>query len=355
MAEIQRLPDTLALQYSELMQQCIHPAPDGSNISFKSKQISGKRYWYLFISLGSRRTEHYLGEETTELLDKIEEERELWENSKDDRLTRQRLVAMLLAGGATATPNNEGKVLALLERSGLFLAGGVVISTLAFRAYANMLGVVWYSELQTRDIDLASDNNYPIIVPRGKKPIDLSSLLLDSGMGFLEVPALNRKSPSTKFKIRGQELAVELLTPMRGRDTAKPVKIPGLSAYAEPIRFLDYLLEDIQPAVLLYKHGVLINAPAPARFAFHKLVVSQRRRAADVEKIKRDLLQSEQLFEVLIDGRPGDLILACEAAEKMGDKFLQQLNAGMNMIAPEISEAVRQITGFVLPDVTEEH
>ncbi len=346
MAEIQRLADTVTLQYSELMQQCIHPAPDGANISFKSKKVAGKRYWYLYISLGSRRSEHYLGEETTELLDKMDEERDLWESTKDDRKTRARLVAMLLAGGATATPDNEGKVLALLEKSGMFLAGGVVIGTLAFRAYANMLGVIWHSELQTRDIDLASDYKFPIVIPRSKKPINLSNILLDSGMGFLEVPALNLKSPSTKFKIRGQELAVELLTPMRGRDTAKPVKIPGLSAFAEPVRFLEYLLDDIQPATLLYKHGIFINVPAPARFAFHKLVVSQRRRAGDVEKIKRDLAQAEQLFEVLVEGRPGDLILAHEATEKMGEKFNQQLTAGMASIKPEVSEAVRDITGF---------
>lgn len=345
MAEIRRLPDSVRLQYTELMQQCVHPAPDGANISFKSKLVAGKRYWYIYISLGKRRSEHYLGEETTELLDKIDEQRALWESTEDDRKTRLRLVAMLLAGGATATPDNEGKVLSLIERSGLFLAGGVVVGTLAFRAYANMLGVIWHSELQTRDIDLASDYKYTIVVPRSKKPIDLSRVLLDSGMGFLEVPALNRKSPSTKFKIRGQELSVELLTPMRGRETAKPVEIAGLAAFAEPVRFLDYLLDDIQPAVLLYKHGILINVPAPARFAFHKLVVSQRRRAGQAEKIRRDLSQAEQLFEVLVEGRPGDLILAHEAAEKMGSKFVEQLSAGMAMIDPEVSESVRQITG----------
>jgi len=344
MTEIQRLPDIVTLQYSELMQQCIHPAPDGSNISFKSKKVSGQRYWYLYISLGNRQSEHYLGKESTELLDKIDEEKSLWESTIDDRRIRARLVAMLLAGGATISPNNEGKVLALLEKSGMFLAGGVVIGTLAFRAYANMLGVTWHSQLQTRDIDLASDYKFPIVIPRRKKTINLSDILFNSGMGFLEVPALNHKSPSTKFKIQGQELSVELLTPMRGRETAKPIKIPELSAFAEPVRFLDYLLDDIQPAVLLYKHGVLINAPAPARFAFHKLVVSQRRRAGDVEKIKRDLAQAEQLFEILVDGRPGDLILAHEAAEKMGKKFMAQLASGMKLIKPEVSKAVE---GFI--------
>jgi len=130
---------------------------------------------------------------------------------------------------------------------------------------------------------------------------------------------------------------------MRGRETAKPVKIPELSAFAEPVRFLDYLLDDIQPAVLLYKHGVLINVPAPARFAFHKLAVSQRRRAGDVEKIKRDLAEAEQLFKILVEGRPGDLILAREAAENMGKKFLLQLTAGMKLIRSEVSEAIGEI------------
>ena len=80
MAEIRLLPDNVALQYSELMQQCIQPAPDGANLSFKSKTIGGKRYWYLYISLGNRRTEHYLGAESSELLDTIEDEKALWES-----------------------------------------------------------------------------------------------------------------------------------------------------------------------------------------------------------------------------------------------------------------------------------
>ena len=270
----------------------------------------------------------------------------MWGSSEDDRAVRARLVAMLLAGGATGIPANEGKVIALLERSGVFLAGGVVVGTLAFRAYANMLGVVWHRELQTRDIDLASDHRFPIVIPRKSKPVQLAAILLSSGMGFLEVPALNRKSPSTKFRIRGEDLSVELLTPMRGRDTSRPIEIAWLGAYAEPVRFIDYLLDDIQPAVLLYKHGVLINVPAPGRFAFPKLVVSQRRRSSDHEKIKRDLAQAEQLFSVLVNGSPGDLILAYEATEKMGQKFQAQLSSGLTLIAREIHELIENVVGI---------
>ena len=49
--------------------------------------------------------------------------------------------------------------------------------------------------------------------------------------------------------------------------------------------------------------------------------------------------------EVLIEGRPGDLILAYEAAEKMGDKFFQQLTLGMDMIDSGVREAVKEIVG----------
>jgi len=87
----------------------------------------------------------------------------------------------------------------------------------------------------------------------------------------------------------------------------------------------NYFSRYIPAAVLPYKHGVLINAPASGRLAFHKLVVSQRRRISDHEKIKRDLAQAEQLFAVLVDSRPGDLILAYEATEKMSQKFQAQL------------------------------
>ena len=61
-------------------------------------------------------------------------------------------------------------------------------------------------------------------------------------------------------------------------------------------------------------------------------------------------MQAEQLFEVLIEGRPGDLILAYEAAEKMGDKFFQQLTLGMDMIDSGVSKAVREIVGDGLWD-----
>ncbi|MCO4810916.1 MAG: hypothetical protein KC572_04895 [Gammaproteobacteria bacterium] len=41
-------------------------------------------------------------------------------------------------------------------------------------------------------------------------------------------------------------------------------------------------MNDLQPAVLLYEHGIMINVPAPGRFAMHRCAISQKRPVAFV-------------------------------------------------------------------------
>ena len=84
---------------------------------------------------------------------------------------------------------------------------------------------VQYSELATQDIDIAADSNYRLALPRTKQVINLGQIILDSGMGFFQVPALNRKQPSTSFKIRGKdliqaELVFQVLLEIRPGDIA---------------------------------------------------------------------------------------------------------------------------------------
>lgn len=340
MKELEYLPNSLSVQYSELMQNCVHPISDGSNLSFKYKTINDKRYWYLYISVGSTRREHYLGEETTELLDRIDDEKALWESNTDDRELRRRLVNMLIGGGMTTVTRDEGKVLSLLERNGVFLVGAALAGTLAFRAYANMLGVAWASGVGTQDIDLAADNHYELALPRPRSPINLRQAILDSGMGFFEVPALNRKQPSTSFKIRGRDFVVDVLAPMKGRETSRPVHLSDLGTFASPLRHLGYLLDDLQPAVLLYEHGIMVNVPSPGRFAIHKCAVSQKRPAAFAAKSLKDRSQAEQVLQALLENRPTDISLAYEAAKAQGEAFVSDFHAGLRLIDEEVATAV---------------
>jgi hypothetical protein len=336
----------LLVQYSELMQNCVHPVSDGSNLSFKSKKINNKRYWYLYISIGKTRREHYLGEESPELLDRIDDEKSLWESNADDRDLRTRLVRMLIAGGMSTLSRDEGKILTLLERKGVFLAGAALVGTTAFRAYANMLGVTWSSDIGTQDVDIAADNRYLLALPRPGRGFSLRQLILDSGLGYIDVPMLNRKQPTTSFRIRNRDFRVDVLAPMRGRETSQPVHLEAFDTFATPLRHLDFLLEEIQPAVLLYEHGIMINVPSPGRFAMHKCVISAKRPVAHAAKTQKDQLQAQQVFEALLELRPADITVAFDAALKHGDKFVERLNLGLDRLDDEVSANVRDLLDF---------
>ncbi|MEO1245222.1 MAG: GSU2403 family nucleotidyltransferase fold protein [Pseudomonadota bacterium] len=337
------LPNSLSVQYSELLQNCIQPVSDGSNLSFKSKTINGRRYWYLYISIGKTRREHYLGEETTELLDKIEDEKTLWQSNVDDRELRTRLVNMLIGGGMSALSNDEGKILSLLERNGVFLAGAAIVGTLAFRAYASMLGVAWQNDVGTQDVDLAADSRYLLALPRPKTPKNLGQLILDSGLGYVEVPTLNPREPSTSFRIRNRDFRVDVLAPMHGRETSRPIELKQFGTFATPLRHLDYLLEDIQPTVLLYGHGIMINVPAPGRFAVHKCAISQKRRSGSAAKIRKDLNQAEQVFQALLELRPADITLALRAAARKGTALQNRIDAGLDRLDLAVAAEVRKL------------
>jgi len=318
--------------YGQLLAECARGGgPPSRGLSFVSKRLRGSLHWYLQLTVGSAKTQHYLGPDTPELRQRIEHEKALWARAAPQRKSRERLVAMLLAGDAATVGASEARLFELLERTGVFLIGGTVVGSHAFAIYANMLGVHWQrASVRTQDLDLAVRSHLSIAV--GNESVDLRTSLLESDMGFFEIPALNRKHPSTRYSIRGRELTVDLLTPMAGRASSKPVEIPSLGAAAEPVRFLEYLLDATETAVIVARAGVLVNVPTPARYALHKVVTAKRRTAAMQTKGLKDIEQAAQLIEVLLADRRGDLLLALDAARAMPPKFLQQLRSGLESL-----------------------
>ena len=89
-----------------------------------------------------------------------------------------------------------------------------------------------------------------------------------------------------------------------------------------------------------FRQGILVNIPSPARFALHKLVVSQRRPPAFATKARKDITQAEAVLRVLLQDRPGDLPPALDAATLMPPKFSQQLTAGLQQLSPELRQAL---------------
>lgn len=336
------LSESTRLLYSQLLSQCLHvAAPNGRGLSFVTKIIKGSKHWYLQLTIGSHKTQHYVGPDSDDVNTLISNEKKLWDKAKPDRSEREKLVAMLISGEAHTVSTAEARLFEVLERTGVFLMGGVLVGSHAFSLYGNMLGVNWPTNMtQTHDIDIAGDNHIALGVRNDK--VELKQSLMDAQMGFIEVPSLNRKAPSTKFRIQGKQLSVDILTPLTGKPSSTPILLKSLNTYAEPLRFLDYLLEETQPAVIIARAGILVNVPSPARYALNKLVTSVRRQPAFQTMALKDIIQSEQLLYVLLEDRPGDIQAAFIAAKKMPEKFLIQLEQGIKKLPEKLSKSLEK-------------
>jgi len=312
------LNESAAVLYSEILdkaQQNSVLRPDG--FSFAPKTRNGIKYWYLQHAFGHSRKQVYIGREDEGTLKKIMQQKAQWELAKQDQIQLEKLTSMAIMGGCSKISGQAYKVLSSLEQSGLFSLGCVLAGSYAFQAYGNMLGVEWSSKsMMTQDVDLAADDNCLIAVPEDFKPLGEQILASDEKM--LAVGALNHSHPSTSYHVRGKEFRVDVITSLKPNEPAKngPYYLTGLKTHAHGLRFLDFILKDAQKAVLLHKTAILVNVPDPARFALHKLVISERRPAAEQIKSRKDISQAAQLIEVLLADRPGDLWRAIDRARQ---------------------------------------
>jgi hypothetical protein len=177
---------------------------------------------------------------------------------------------------------------------------------------------------------------------------DVPSALEGLKMGFVPVPSLNRSNPGTSFKVRGDALRVDLLTPARGAASG-PVQLPALAAAAQPLKFLDYAMEDWLAAAVVGEGGVQVNVPSPARFALHKLLVAAERPAAMATKRDKDLRQAGQVLEVLLEDRPGDVEVAWEALASRGDKWVRQMRGSLSGLERSVPSAAAGLRAVIDP------
>lgn len=313
--------------------------------TFVGKTIKGREYVYFqYVEPGDRRRQYYIGpkdEATERLIERFRHERR--EQDEDERAIH-RLAAQLRAGGALVTDASTARVLRGLSDAGVFRLGGVLIGTHAFTAIGNALGVNWLGTgTKTLDIDLAASRTLDVATPESA---DVPGVLESLEMGFLPVPRLNPVDPSTSFKVRGQALRVDLLTP--ATKPGKPVTIHRFAAAAQPLRYLDYLMEHPIAAAVINGGATLVNVPDPARFALHKLLVSTERPAAEHTKRDKDIAQAAQVLAVLVDERPGDLVLAHEGLIGRGSGWEKRLDRGLRSLEKQdesLSAALKRTLG----------
>jgi len=347
---INRYNASVTSLYAELLDQLL--ALEGqrsiANLrgGFSSKTLNDRRYWYFqYRDINQSVRQVYIGpdnEATQRFIAQFEHGRVQVE--PDERQV-ERLAGMLRQGGMTVADAGAFRILRALADSGLFRQGAVLAGTHAFIAIGNLLGVRWaHPSAQTQDIDVARDNSVDLALPP-RETIDLPAVLDSLEMGFLPVPALNPKAPSTSFKIRGRDLRLDLLTPAKTK-RSKPVYFDSLNAAAQPLPFLDYLLERPERAAYIGRTALLVNVPDPARFALHKLIASRMRVAAFQAKAAKDREQAAQLLEVLLEDRPFDVASAWQAVQDRGKRWVQGALAALDQLErshPQVASQAREI------------
>lgn len=286
--------------------------------NFGRKKVGTEQFWYFRTSEGGRgRREFYVGADTSETHALINRYRDERDQRKQGREGLQRLAVMLAHGGCMTVDLPSARVVEALAAGGVFRLGGVLVGTHAFVALGNSLGVRWRSGTRTQDLDFAAFQT--LMVAASNETVDLWGTLEALNMGFLPIPGLDPRSPTTSYFIRGKELRVDLLTTGSHRGARSPVFLPRFNAAAMPLRFMNYLLEGNSDALLLGRSSAtLVRVPLPARFGFHKILIADERPALDGAKAAKDISQATELLETLLEQHPGEVALAFEDLKKLG-------------------------------------
>jgi hypothetical protein len=318
--------------YAELLDRCAANAfadafPE--NGVFTSKTIQGRRYWYFQMPSADGRRQRYVGPETPELLERIFRHKE----AREDERERRALVSTLVRSfGLPRPPREIGNIIAALAKAGVFRLRGVLVGTVAYQTYAGMLGVKLPAAImQTGDVDIAQFKNVSVAIEDRTPPI--IEVLKEADKTFRPVPHIADKRRTISYISKGG-WRVDFLTPNKGAETDSPQHLPAFQTDAQPLRFLDFLIYEPLPALVLHGPGIYVLVPAPERYAVHKLIVSRRRHEAAVKRDK-DIFQAAALFEVLAQKRPQELKAAWQEASSRGRKWKQLIIEGVRLLPAE--------------------
>lgn len=299
---------------------------------------NGRIYWYDSYRVGSEVRKHYIGEDSPDLARRIAQHGEQRQPAEQRRRDRARLVRLLRAEGYMGLDPSTGSLMAALSGAGVFRLGGTVIGTHAFRLYEGELNLRLglNHAAQTDDLDIASFERLSLALEDAAAP-PVQQVLAD--FSFAPVPSLEQGRTWRWRQTAGNAL-VEFLTPAFGDEGLRD--LPALGVQAQALHYLNYLLADPIPAAIPYRSGVLVQIPRPERFAIHKLIVADRRRADDRLKAAKDRAQAALLIAVLAKDRPEDLAEALEDARARGPRWRDRINASL----AKLPESAAQLSGL---------
>jgi hypothetical protein len=303
--------------------------------SFASKNVKGNKYWYFqHTDVSGRLQQIYVGPDSPRVHALIEQ------HGKQDVMGAiQPLVNAAVALGCQPILLPHFRVIRRLADYGFFNAGGVLIGTHAFLTYGNMLGVRWGDSSRTQDVDFAHAGKKVEIGLPANLEIDAHAAIESMQLGFIPVTTLAGRAGGSYLNPRDPEFQLDFLTPLH-RGGTEPYEHPQLKVMLQPLKFMEYLLEDLQQAVLFCAEGAVIaNVPHPARYALHKLLVFAERSAARRPKANKDLRQSAALLSRYGDSSDWEVTEAWKDLTRRGPGWRERAQRGrdaMARLAPEL-------------------
>lgn len=323
---LMRLPLTVHTAYQDLLEA--HRARTMARIQGSpfTKEIAGKTYWYTRQRIGKEKVERYVGPDNDEIRRRIDGMRSELEDERSFERRCARLVAQLRAAGLATLDRQTGSILNAMARVGVFRLGGTLVGTHAFRLYGAELGASLSGIFAvTEDVDIAAFENLKLAIHEQADPSLAETF---KALQLEPAPNLDEKGRPTRWRLKGGGVVVDFLAP-RMQSRRQIVKLEPLNVYAQTLPFLNYLIADPIPAVVLYRSGVLVQIPRPERYAIHKLIVAQRRTGPGLGKAPKDLTQAEALISILVEDRPGEIAEAYETAMESGKKWREAIAASL--------------------------
>jgi hypothetical protein len=283
----------------------LHRSVSDLNGSFASKAVKGRKYWYFqFRDIDGGVRQIYVGPDSEGLQALIAEA------GKQPMRGIVPLARSAVALGCARVIPAHFRIIRRLAEYGFFSAGGVLVGTHAFLAMSNMLGVSWSDSTGTQDVDFAHPGrNISIALPSTVR-IDVHAAIESLAMGLLPITSFGGNAGATYINPSRPDFRVDFLT-MLHRGGNAPVVIPNLNIALQPLKFMEFSMEHpVQTVVFCDEGAVTVNAPIPARYAVHKLIVQGEREKSFRTKSSKDLRQAAALISYFAGHQPEELVQA---------------------------------------------
>ncbi len=296
--------------------------------SFASKMVKGNKYWYYqFKEPSGKHRQIFIGPDSPAVRDLVSRKAQ---PSHNEGLGQ--LAGAAVALGCPPILTKHLRVIRRLSEYGFFRAGGVLIGSHAFIAYGNMLGVKWGDAAHTQDIDFAhSGKNLSVALPSNIE-VNTHDAIESLQMGLLPIAGLSGKSGATYLAPNDPAFRLDFLTTLH-RGGEKPYEHPQLHVTLQPLKFMEFSLENVQQSVLFTPgNAVVVNVPHPARYALHKLLVFGEREGTFASKSQKDLSQAASLLALLKERQPWEVEAAWKDLLGRGPGWVKRASQGIKSL-----------------------